>query len=57
MRSCTGAIVSLASVVMMVVDRTTTCSPATWPRHSAHRPANANGSSSFRWMKYGCLRF
>src|SRR3954451_13310184 len=56
MRSCTGVMVPLAAVVMMVQ----LCShgasgPAVLSRHVVHRPATASGSPSSRWMNIGCL--
>jgi hypothetical protein len=53
-RSCTGATSSFAVVVMIV--QLSTSSPLARSVQAVHKPANANGSSSSRLKRIGCLR-
>ena len=58
MRSCTGAIVRLAAVVMMVAECNSGASGGpSGSRQVSHRPAKASGSPSSRWMYIGCFAF
>jgi hypothetical protein len=50
-RLWTGVMVSLAAVVMIVHECSQGASgPADLSRHVSHKPANAKGSPSRRWM-------